>query len=704
MGTDIGRRSRGRRPRASAVAVGFLLTLAFALGQTTTVFAAGGLSGGDVSLDYVAAGPGTYNHDTGVGGAYNDRTISKSSGVVESLEGGDFACNDLVVFFTRIAIDPGAAGSGTVQLDLQWDGQTTGQPGIGFVNLVSASANPNPPDSGNTANGNETVTVVSETDSPNVNATISVSNLDPGEHFILRTVVRLGCQVGAHPTGNILTAINDASVIGDGKVNIGQQTVPMKKVEDIASPGIQVQKSCPASAPVSSTITYSITVSNTGNEDLSNLVVNDPLLGGNLGKFPSSLASGGSDQETFDYTIKPGDPDPLTNGVTATATGAVSGATVTGTDSCVTDVEHQPGIKVEKTCTPSGEVGSTITYSITVKNTGNEDLKNLVVNDPLLGGDLGKFPSSLAVKESDTETFHYTIKADDPTPLTNTVSATATGVDSGKSVSDEASCGTTIVHPTIDVTKDGPDLAHVGDTITYTFTVTNNGDNDLHNVVLSDPICDDAIAITDQGDGDQVLAVGEVWKAECHHTVTTADPDPLPNTVTATGTDSLGATVSDTADHVVDLIHPAIQIVKTADPKQGLPGTTITYSYAVTNIGDTTLYDVSVDDDVIGHIGDIAKLDPGKTVTLTATFTLGLKPVVNVGTAAGHDVLGKKVEDSDNARVIVILPKIQHNNPPHPTAFTGFNDGRLAGLGLVLLLTGVGAALLGRRRRGNQEV
>ena len=58
-----------------------------------------GLSGGDVSLDFVAAGPFTYNHATGLGSppqfGYDNRTISKTNGVVESLEGGDFECGDI---------------------------------------------------------------------------------------------------------------------------------------------------------------------------------------------------------------------------------------------------------------------------------------------------------------------------------------------------------------------------------------------------------------------------------------------------------------------------------------------------------------------------------------------------------------------------------------------------------------------------------
>ena len=91
--------------------------------------------------------------------------------------------------------------------------------------------------------------------------------------------------------------------------------------------------------------------------------------------------------------------------------------------------------------------------------------------------------------------------------------------------------------------------------------------------------------------------------------------------------------------------------MKTVDPISGSPGDTVTYTYVVTNTGDTTLSNVSVDDDVIGHIGDIDQLDPGQSVTLTKDYVLpaGELGVTNVGTATGTDVLGKTVTDDDDA-------------------------------------------------------
>src|ERR687892_1692457 len=87
--------------------------------------------GGDFSLDFVAAGPFTYDHDTGVGGEFADRTISKTDGVVESLEGGDFECGDKVVYFTEITVDAGASGEQDIELDYEFLAEPTGQPGVG---------------------------------------------------------------------------------------------------------------------------------------------------------------------------------------------------------------------------------------------------------------------------------------------------------------------------------------------------------------------------------------------------------------------------------------------------------------------------------------------------------------------------------------------------------------------------------------------
>jgi uncharacterized repeat protein (TIGR01451 family) len=564
------------------------------------------LVGGDIGLDFVAAGPLTYNHATGLGSppqfGYDNRTISKTNGVVESLEGGDFACDDLVTFFVQVEVAGDAAASGAVELDMSFGAETTGQPGLGFDDIVSVAVNT--PDGGNVGlDGTETATLSNEhldtAGYDEVKGTVTVSGLEGGETAIVRIIVHLACELNASPTGNILNAIEAARVVGDGKVTVGQETVPMKQVGGLqAEPGIEVVKDCPTTAPAGEAVTYEITVTNTGNVDLTNVTVVDDIIGDLSSEFPDTLVVG-SDPVTVqvEYAPVPGDGDPVTNTVTASGdwTAGETSDSVSATAECTTDITHVPGIEVTKSCPQTVAFGEDITYTITVTNTGNEALENVLVSDALLGGDI-------------TAAFNLA----DPFPVGGTASAE--------------------------------------------FTYTPG-----------------------------------------------ADEDPVVNSVTASGdgVDS-GTPVTDTASCSTDVSNPGISILKTVDREIVPIGTTVTFTYVVTNTGDVTLYDISVDDDILGHVGDIASLDPGEDATLTKDFVVGDEIVINVGTARGHDILGRVVSASDDATV---SPIAGENPPPNnpPTPFTGSDAGRLGLITMVLFGIGVTVVASTRRRRPKGE-
>jgi uncharacterized repeat protein (TIGR01451 family) len=366
------------------------------------------------------------------------------------------------------------------------------------------------------------------------------------------------------------------------------------------------------------------------------------------------------------------------------------------TDSCTTDIEHAPGIDVTKSCPESVPAGEAIEYTITVENTGNEALVGVTVNDTLLGDITGDFDVNFAnpfpVGGFATAVVSYTPQAGDPDPLTNTVTAAGNGADSGVEASDTDSCTTDILNPAIDVEKSCTELAHVGDTVTYTITVTNTGDEDLDSVTVMDTVLGDLSAsFADE------LAAGASETHEFDYVVLDSDPDPLVNEVTAKGS-GVGSRVAvdDLANCATDLIHPGIEIVKTVDEETVPVGTTVTFTYVVTNTGDTTLYDISVDDDILGHIGDIEVLEPGQSVTLTKDFVVGDEPVTNVGTATGEDILGRSVSADDDATVTPIAGE----NPPNPpTPFTGSDAGRLGLISIVLFGIGVTVVATTRRRR-----
>jgi uncharacterized repeat protein (TIGR01451 family) len=137
---------------------------------------------------------------------------------------------------------------------------------------------------------------------------------------------------------------------------------------------------------------------------------------------------------TLTYTVNAGDPDPLVN--TATASGQdILGLIVTDTASWTVDVLH-PAIAIDKSADKvQAHAGDTITYTITVTNTGDTPLYNVIVTDTLLGTITIGF---LDVGDSVTLTLTYTVNAGDPDPLVNT--ATASGQDIlGLIVTDTAS-------------------------------------------------------------------------------------------------------------------------------------------------------------------------------------------------------------------------------------------------------------------------
>jgi len=403
---------------------------------------------------------------------------------------------------------------------------------------------------------------------------------------------------------------------------------------------------------------------------------------------------------------------------------------------CYGDLEvGAPDLEIDKTSDADRLLspGDRFTYTLTVTNTGNATAHGLVVTDDLPTGvrvvsilpefdggtctvassvDPGGHEAwsvrcrrkSLGAGESVTVTFDAVV--DDAAscgPAKNVARVEADdepqrNVDGRNkdSHTDAVAC-----EPSISLKKSGPALAHLGDEVTYRFEVTNDGDTDLRAVDLSDPRCDDDLVRIDEGNGDATLSVGESWTYRCRHVIAITDGDPVPNTGTVTATD--GETeVSDTATHEIDVIHPSVRIVKTVSPTSGTTGETVTYAYEVTNTGDTTLFDVTVTDDVLGSIGTLAVLKAGETKTLTADHVLPADQlsVLNVGTASGTDTLGLTVSDTDDATVTIVEAAggTDGTGGGDGTAFTGSDASTPSAAAAALALIGLGLLLAARRR------
>ena len=170
-----------------------------------------------------------------------------------------------------------------------------------------------------------------------------------------------------------------------------------------------------------------------------------------------------------------------------------------------------------------------LTYTITVDNTGNTDITNVVLSDNLAG--------TATLTSGDTNT-NLILETTETWVYTATYTATQADINAGSDLVNTASVVTTEVPgpteddatttitqtPSLTVVKDvdltvitGPGL------LTYAITVTNTGNTDLTNVVLSDDLA--GAATLDSGDTNtnSILETTETWVYSATYTVTQAD-------------------------------------------------------------------------------------------------------------------------------------------------------------------------------------
>ncbi|NNL80925.1 MAG: cadherin-like domain-containing protein, partial [Flavobacteriaceae bacterium] len=217
-------------------------------------FKAAAFTNGDIkTIDFAAAESTTYDHATG-GGIYGDGT---GTYVVESLQGGDFACGDIVTYFAYIEVEDTVVDPvNIVQLDFEFLGNTTGGAGVALSDIVLVQENVG--DFGNVNDGGSTVALVQEctgTDCPGTDpgngtlydaaslttAVVTIDDLEAGETLVVRIDVLLSCDPGSSPTGNLQGKLANAQALtGAGcpcGVAGGVQTIPFQQLGQLQGAG-----------------------------------------------------------------------------------------------------------------------------------------------------------------------------------------------------------------------------------------------------------------------------------------------------------------------------------------------------------------------------------------------------------------------------------------------------------------------------------
>ena len=360
------------------------------------------------------------------------------------------------------------------------------------------------------------------------------------------------------------------------------------------------------------TIRYEFTATNTGDVVLDNLVLHDPLFENPINPLPGT--DDGNDGElalnetwSFEafYTIALED---IANNFEIINQATIQAQPV-GLDILVLDdsdpvslTEDNPTItdlQAETICVPgiglvkknelvdldNDGCNEHIRYAFTLKNTGTVSLNQVVLNDPMLGGDIEVLPSGdinndeiLSGQEEWTYEVLYPITQADINlgSVTNRAMVTAMDVDTNNILMDESDDqsyfedGDTVVDVTgpnicaaesriglvktttgnlVDADNDG-----CPETIVYQFTIRNTGNITLNQILLTDDLLNGEIggfdATTDDGN-DDILSISEEWVYEVAYPITQVDIDAgfVTNQATVTAEELVsGVSVSDDSD------------------------------------------------------------------------------------------------------------------------------------------------------------
>ncbi|MBD5785993.1 DUF11 domain-containing protein [Cellulosimicrobium terreum] len=497
--------------------------------------------------------------------------------------------------------------------------------------------------------------------------------------------------VGETVTVTYTVTVHDA-LTGDGSLDNAVTGPPESGCDDGTEDG------CSTSTPVRAlsiakiadvgevlpggTVTYTVTVENTGqgdytadepasfDDDLSEVLDDaawegtqsadvgeaefaDPTL-----SWSGPLPAGETATITYSVTVN----DPLTGD--GSLVNAVTGPPESGCDDgtedgCTTDTPVR-ALAITKSAEPEDPVapGGTVTYTVTVENTGQVDYTGdgpAMFTDDLTGvlddatfsledadADVGEVTYSAPdlawsgpLPAGETATITYTVTVDDPATGDGTLDNLVTGPpESGCDVGTEDGCSTSTPVRELAIAKSA-DVTEVvpGGSVTYTVTVENTGQADYTDdapAAISDDLAgvlDDAsvdegsLTATSDGPtpppapqlaGDVLtwsgpLAVGETVTVT--YVVTVADPATgdglLDNAVT--GPPESGCDDGTEDGCSTDTPVRALTIAKSADVASVGPGGTVTYTVTVENTGQVAYESgapASFTDDLAGVVDD----------------------------------------------------------------------------------------------------
>jgi uncharacterized repeat protein (TIGR01451 family) len=405
----------------------------------------------------------------------------------------------------------------------------------------------------------------------------------------------------------------------------------------------------------------------------------------------SGVPSGGSGTYTLKWESDCGGSfaNPTAASTTFTAPTGITSPTACNiklvvTDSCgrvafgfaTTTVQPPADLSLTKALTAPGNrlvAGANATYVLTVKNLGPGNATGVVTTDPLPTGltlvsatpsigtcsvqgqtstsQLTPPPATMAVGATATITLVVAVSSSFTGSATNSASVTADQRDPVPG-NNTATLTTPVIHPAIALAKSAnPPAIKSGQSVTYTYTATNPGDDPLSSVAVTDNKCSPVTLTGGDANSNGKLDPGETWTFTC---TTTLSVDTT-NTATVTGKDSNGNNQTAQAQATVPVIAPALSITKSPATETVASGGTAVFVITVTNTGNTVLTNVVVTDPSTPSCAQtIATLAAGGSIQFQcslANVTAGFTNTVN---ATAKDPGGQIVTALPSSSVVSI--------------------------------------------------
>jgi large repetitive protein len=514
--------------------------------------------------------------------------------------------------------------------------------------------------------GTATATGVEVTDALPANVTFVSATPQSGTTFTPTPAVSPTGGVWAVPTiapGASLiltiTATADAPGVSFNTVTITKSSTydpnegnnTAKTPTDPQEADLVVTKTVDSPRPqVGDNVTFTVKLQNLGPSTAASVVVADAVTGLTGLQFVSATASAGAyDENTGDWTLgsvasgavetltivatvltpSSGSAPSQTN--TATATSTTPDPNPGNNTGTATETPLQADLAVFKIVSdPTPNVGDTIEFAIGVANYGPDTATQVVVNDQLPAGvtfvsyqaSQGTYDSGTGVwtigtvTTADFPVLVITATVDRPVsgapaPVTNTATVSGREFDPNPGNNTD-SVTETPQYADLAVDKQVSDATpNVGDTITYTITLSNLGADTATGVTILDQVPAGLQFVSAQpSQGTYTVGTG-IWDVGTVDTVfprtltiqaivlapSSGAPQPQTNTASVQTSNQYDPDPSNNTDSVTETPKYAdLKVEKVVDDARPNVGDTITFTITLSNLGKDTATDVTIAD------------------------------------------------------------------------------------------------------------